>query len=188
MPGSASSTINSKSDCWSRGAEFDLSPVCSHTFVEIDHEIYWTKVKTLHLNCLPSKNQECKWMCILMFKYWVMHNSKSYTDVVTRKHMEAFYMWHGSNFFRLQIWTEISHCLGLQISTTYEIRLHKMVVYTCDNQKCEGLISSVFWLFRKAILKSRFSIKRPRTVLMKDCPLKWPEKSFKENDIFLWKR
>ena len=34
-------------------------------------------------------NQECKWKCILMFKYWVMHNSKSYTDVVTRKHMKA---------------------------------------------------------------------------------------------------
>ena len=26
--------------------------------------------------------------------------------------------------------------------------------------------------------------KGPRTVLMKDCPLKLPEKSFKENDIF----
>ena len=36
-------------------------------------------------------NQEYKWKCILMFKYWVMHmhNSKSYKDVVTRKHMKA---------------------------------------------------------------------------------------------------
>ena len=34
-------------------------------------------------------NQECNGMCILMFKYWVMHNSKSFTDVVTRKHMKA---------------------------------------------------------------------------------------------------
>ena len=34
-------------------------------------------------------NQECKWKCIEMFKYWVMHNSKSYTDVVTIKHMKA---------------------------------------------------------------------------------------------------
>ena len=34
-------------------------------------------------------NQECKWKCILMFKYCVMHNSKSFTDVVTRKHMKA---------------------------------------------------------------------------------------------------
>ena len=25
----------------------------------------------------------------LMFKYWVMHNSKSFTDVVTRKHMKV---------------------------------------------------------------------------------------------------
>ena len=34
-------------------------------------------------------NQECNGKCILMFKYWVMHNSKSFTDVVTRKHMKA---------------------------------------------------------------------------------------------------
>ena len=27
-------------------------------------------------------------------------------------------------------------------------------------------------------------MKGPRTVLMKDCPLKWSEKSFKENDSF----
>ena len=37
-------------------------------------------------------NQECNGKCILMFKYWVMHNSKSFTDVVTRKHMKAIYM------------------------------------------------------------------------------------------------
>ena len=34
-------------------------------------------------------NQECNWKCILMFKYLVMHNSKIFTDVVTRKHMKA---------------------------------------------------------------------------------------------------
>ena len=34
-------------------------------------------------------NQECNWKCILMFKYCVMHNSKSFTDAVTRKHMKA---------------------------------------------------------------------------------------------------
>ena len=34
-------------------------------------------------------NQECNWKCILMFKYLLMHNSKSYTDVATRKHMKA---------------------------------------------------------------------------------------------------
>ena len=34
-------------------------------------------------------NQECKWKCSLMFKYWVMHNGKCFTDVVTRKHMKA---------------------------------------------------------------------------------------------------
>ena len=34
-------------------------------------------------------NQEYNGKCILMFKYWVMHNSKSFTDVVTRKNMKA---------------------------------------------------------------------------------------------------
>ena len=34
-------------------------------------------------------NQECKRACMLMLKYWVMYNSKSFTDVVTRKHMKA---------------------------------------------------------------------------------------------------
>ena len=33
--------------------------------------------------------QECKWTCNLMFEYWVMQNSKSFTDVVTRKHMKT---------------------------------------------------------------------------------------------------
>ena len=43
-------------------------------------------------------NQECKWKCILMFKYWVIHNSKSCTDIVKRKHTKAIQMWQGSNF------------------------------------------------------------------------------------------
>ena len=34
----------------------------------------------------------------------------------------------GVQFFRLQIRTEISHGLGLQKSTTNQIRLHEMVV------------------------------------------------------------
>ena len=34
-------------------------------------------------------NQECNGKCTLMFKYWVMHNSKRFTDVVTRKHRKA---------------------------------------------------------------------------------------------------
>ena len=34
-------------------------------------------------------NQDCNGKCILMFKYWVMHNSKMFTDVVTMKHMKA---------------------------------------------------------------------------------------------------
>ena len=34
-------------------------------------------------------NQECNGKCILMLKYWVMHNSKSFTDVITRRHMKA---------------------------------------------------------------------------------------------------
>ena len=32
------------------------------------------------------------------------------------------------------------------------------------------------------------TIKGPRTVLMKDCPEKLPEKSFNENDIFSMKK
>ena len=34
-------------------------------------------------------NQICNGKCILMFKYLVMHNSKSFTDVVTMKHVIA---------------------------------------------------------------------------------------------------
>ena len=34
-------------------------------------------------------NQECNGKCILMFKYWVKHKSKSFMDAVTRKHMKA---------------------------------------------------------------------------------------------------
>ena len=34
-------------------------------------------------------NHECNGKCILMFKFWVMHNSKSFMDVVTSKHMKA---------------------------------------------------------------------------------------------------
>ena len=30
-----------------------------------------------------------EYLMYLMLKYWVMHNSKSYTDVVTSKHMKA---------------------------------------------------------------------------------------------------
>ena len=44
----------------------------------------------LFVICIQSyANQECNGKFILMFKYWVMHNSKSFTDVVTRKHMKA---------------------------------------------------------------------------------------------------
>ena len=49
-------------------------------------------------------NQECKRKCILMFKYWVMHNSKSFTDVVTRKHMNVIEChFRGPIFSGLQI-------------------------------------------------------------------------------------
>ena len=41
------------------------------------------------INIQHNANQECNGKCILMFKYWVMHNSKSFTDVVTRKHMKT---------------------------------------------------------------------------------------------------
>ena len=57
-----------------------------------------------------------------------MRNSKSFTNVVTRKPMKAIFNVSGVQFFRLQIQTKISHSLGLQKSTTYEIQLHEMVV------------------------------------------------------------
>ena len=34
-------------------------------------------------------NQECTGKCILMFNYWVMHNRKRFTDVVTRNYMKT---------------------------------------------------------------------------------------------------
>ena len=58
-------------------------------------------------------NQECNSKCILMYKYWVMHNSKSYTDVVTRKHMKVIKMWQGSNISSCKFEHKISHSLGL---------------------------------------------------------------------------
>ena len=43
--------------------------------------------------CIQNyEDQECNDKCILMFKYRVMHNSKSVTNVVTRKHMKVIYM------------------------------------------------------------------------------------------------
>ena len=60
-----------------------------------------------------------------------MHNSK----IVT-----------GSNFFRLQIWTEVLDRLGLQNSNTTQVRLYEMVVWNVNYQKC-------VWSFIKSILK-----------------------------------
>ena len=34
----------------------------------------------------------------------------------------------GVQFFRIQIWTEISHSLGLQISTANQIKLNEMEI------------------------------------------------------------
>ena len=50
---------------------------------------------------------------------------------------------------------KISHSLALQKSNINQIRLHEMVVWTPDNQKCQGLITSVFWSFRKNNFEKR---------------------------------
>ena len=68
----------------------------------VSYEWDWSKIQVNILNKSENAtpelfatyiqnyaNQECNWKCILMSKYCVMHNSKSFTDVVTRKHMKA---------------------------------------------------------------------------------------------------
>ena len=61
---------------------------------------------------------------------------------------------------------------------------------------CSQIFRSCVWLWAHfhAIVTNVLSetksinVKGPRTVLMKDCQLKWPEKSFKESDIFSMKK
>ena len=91
--------------------------------------IYWTKVKALHLHCLPyiwemmqvsianESVSECSrtGLCI---------KSKRFTDVVTRKHIKCHLNVPGVQFFRLQIRTKISHSLEL-----YQIQLNEMIVF-----------------------------------------------------------
>ena len=47
------------------------------------------KLFAIYIYIQNYANQECKWKCILMFNYCVVHTSKSFTDVVTRKHIKA---------------------------------------------------------------------------------------------------
>ena len=46
--------------------------------------------------------------------------------------------------FVIVVFPDHTHLLFL-CSNHWWIRLHKMVVLTCDNQKCERLITSLFW-------------------------------------------
>ena len=57
-----------------------------------------------------------------------MHNSNSFANVGTGETQESHLNVTGVQFFRLPIWTEISHGFNLQLSTTNQIRLHEMVV------------------------------------------------------------
>ena len=89
-------------------------------FAEILLHIYWTKVKTLHLNCVP-------------FIYKMMQANKANENVFecsktelcikvkVLRMMSQGNAWKPfkcdrAQFFRLQIWTEISHSLGFQKS------------------------------------------------------------------------
>ena len=145
-------------------SSFNLSPIQIMSFLGFQKaELYWTKVKTLHLNCL-------------LFIYKMMQASKINENVseysktglcITVKRLRM--LWQGNTqshlnvtgvqFVRLWNWTEMSHGLDLQKSTTNQTPLREMAVSTCENQTCEGLITSVFWSYQKAILKSGLHIK-----------------------------
>ena len=64
--------------------------------------------------------------------------------MLSRERHESHLHVTGFQIFRLQILTEISHSLGLQIPTSNQSRLHEMVVWTCENQKCQERSTSVF--------------------------------------------
>ena len=52
---------------------------CNGLFFSLDLyplDLYWTKVKALHLNLQNEASQYSKWKCIWMFENWDMHNSK----------------------------------------------------------------------------------------------------------------
>ena len=52
-----------------------------------------------------------------MIKYWVIHNSKNlFYNCCQEETQESYLNVTGVQFLRLQIWTEISHSLGLQKS------------------------------------------------------------------------
>ena len=49
-------------------------------------------------------------------------------------------------------------------------------------------MGNYFNKLRWKIITANTLLQGHRTVLMKDCPLKWPEQSFEENDIFSMKK
>ena len=127
--------------------------------------LYWTKVKTLHLNCLP-------------FIYKLMQASKANESVtecsktglcITVNILRMLVLGNAWKPFKcdrcplFQVTNLTRNLTQFRSSEIYfnQFPLHEMVVWTCDNQKCQGLITSVFWSFRKPILKSGFFIKWP---------------------------
>ena len=77
--------------------------------------------------------------------------------------MKAILMRQGSNFQVVDLNRNLTQFRSSEIHYLRDptARLHEMVFWTCDNQICERLISSVFLSVRKAILKNEFSIKLP---------------------------
>ena len=66
-------------------------------------------------------------------------------------------MWQGVQFFMLQIWTEISHSLGLQKSTTY---WRDPIARTCSLDMWQPEMCMTYLKFRKAIFKAGFPSNR----------------------------
>ena len=62
-----------------------------------------------------------------MFKDRVVHKVKCLLMCHEETH-ESHLNVTGVQFFRIQIWTEISHSLGLQTSTANQIRLNEMEI------------------------------------------------------------
>ena len=120
-------------------------------FQNLLDRIYWTKMKTLHLNCLS-------------FIYKMMKASKANESVpklsktglwITVKVLwmlprENTWNAKGVQFFWLQIWRQISHSLGLQKSTTNQppnARNGSLDIWQPEMWK--SCIKSLFWSFRK---------------------------------------
>ena len=86
---------------------------------------------------------------------------------------------HKKMFYNLGAWTylfranAVSSCSGFSHFLCVEKPLLK-IICNCNYLLSLNIVAD--------------NDKGPQTVLMKDCPQKWPEKSFKENDNFSMKK